>query len=167
MMCEQFGLLSLLLTFVGSHCSNKWCAFGKLCTDLANDLLHITNWNHRTLQSPHYLKLLPPSYLKDDIPFTQAEDLDVDIPFDPSGRIINFIYDGILAIVPDLENNKEIGVAAILLTIHTLCRPLDPNKPILREDCLSLDKLQEEGIMSEVITILGRKKNLRCLRHNL
>jgi hypothetical protein len=104
--------------------------------------------------------------LNKDIPFTQAEDLDVDIPFDPSGQIDDFIDDGI-AVVPDIGNNKDRGVAAILLAIHTLCRPIDPGEPILREDCLSLDKLQEEGMMSEVVIILGWKINTRLLTLSL
>jgi hypothetical protein len=166
MMCEQFGLLSLRLTFGGSPCSNEWCVFGELCTDLANDLLHSTDWDHNSLQSPHYSKIPTPSYLNEDIPFTQAEDLDVDIPFDPSGRIDDFIDDGI-AVVPDIGNSKDRGVAAILLAIHTLCRPIDPDEPILREDCLSVDKLQEEGMMSEVVIILGWKINTRLLTLSL
>ncbi len=166
MMCDQFGLLSLRLTFGGSPCSNEWCVFGEICTDLANDLLHSKDWDHTSLYSPHASKLPPPSYLPDDFPYTQAEDLDVDIPFDPSGRIDDFIDDGI-AVVPDLDRNKDRGVAAILLAIHTLCRPLDPNEPIQREDCLSLEKLEEEGMMSETVIILGWKVNTRSLTLSL
>lgn len=51
----------------------------------------------------------------------------------------------------------------MLLAIHTLCRPLDPNEHIYREDCLSLEKLLEEGVMSECLTILGWKINTRLL----
>jgi hypothetical protein len=90
----------------------------------------------------------------------------VDIPFYPSGRIDVFIDDGI-AVVPDIGNNKDRGVAAILLAIHTLCRRIDPSEPILREDCFSLDKLQEEGMMSEVVIILGWKINTRLLALSL
>jgi hypothetical protein len=51
----------------------------------------------------------------------------------------------------------------MLLAIHTLCRPLDPNEPIYREDCLSLEKLAEEGVMSEQLVILGWQVNTRSL----
>ncbi len=121
---------------------------------------------YNPLFTPCIQKLPPPLYLPDDIPFSQAAELDIDIPFDSSGRIDDFIDDGI-AVIPDLENNKERGVAAILLAIHTLCQPLDPHKPILREDCLSLDKLAEEGMMSEVVIVLGWKINTRSLTLSL
>ncbi len=38
MMCEQFGLPSLRLTFGSSPCPNEWCLFSEICTDLANDI---------------------------------------------------------------------------------------------------------------------------------
>jgi hypothetical protein len=162
MMCDQYALLSLRLTFGGSPCSNEWCTFAELCTDLANDILHCKEWDPNLLHSPYHHLLPPPIYLDDSIPFNQAADLDVDIPPDDMGRIDDFIDDGI-AIVPDIDNNKNRGVAAMLLAIHTLCRPLDQNEPILREDCLSLDKLSEEGVMSESLTILGWQANTRLL----
>ncbi len=162
MMCENFGQLSLRLTFGGSPCSNEWCTFTELCTDLANDILHCKEWKPSLLHSPHIEKLPPAQFLDDTIPFSPAADLDLDIPDDDMGRIDDFIDDGI-AIVPDLNNNRHRGVAALLLAIHTLCRPLDPNEPIFREDCLSLEKLAEEGIMSEKLIILGWEINTRSL----
>jgi hypothetical protein len=161
-MCKQFGLLSLRLTFGGSPCSNEWCTFAELCTDLANDILHCHDWDPSLLSSPHQIKLPPTQYLDDSIPFAPAAELDVDLPNDDMGRIDDFIDDGI-AIVPDISNNKLRGVSAMLLAIHTLCRPLDPNEHIFREDCLSLEKLSEEGVMSECLTILGWKINTRSL----
>ncbi len=86
-MCEHFGLLSLRLTFGGSPCSNEWCTFAEMCTDLANDILHDKNWNPDTLHSPHQKRLPPPQYLEDDIPFSPAAELDVDIPTDDMGCI--------------------------------------------------------------------------------
>lgn len=162
MMCGNLGLISLRLTFGGSPCSNEWCTFAELCTDLANDILHSPDWNPSLLSSPHQTKLHPAQYLDDSIPFASAAELDVEIPHDDMGRIDDFIKDGI-AIVPDINNNKERGVAAMLLAIHSLCRPLDPNEPSYREDYLSLEKLSEEGRMSEVLTILGWQVNTREL----
>jgi hypothetical protein len=161
-MCENFALLCLRLTFGGSPCSNEWCIFAELCTDLANDLLHCTEWDPNTLYSPHQQKLPPPTYLDNSIPFAKAADLDVNIPVDDMGRVDVFIDDGIV-IIPDIHNNRERGVQAMLLAIHTLCRPLDQNEPIFREDCLSLDKLHEEGQLSEKLVILGWLVNTRTL----
>jgi hypothetical protein len=75
----------------------------------------------------------------DHIPFAPAAVLDVTILEDDMGRIDDFIDDGI-AIVPDLNENKNRGVQALLLTIHILFRPVDQKETILHEDCLSLDK---------------------------
>jgi hypothetical protein len=50
-----------------------------------------------------------------------------------------------------------------LLAIYTICRPLDPNEPILREDRLSLSKLTEEGSLAEVLVVLGWQLNTRTL----
>jgi hypothetical protein len=129
---------------------------------LANDILHCSDWDPSVLSSPHQSKLPPAQYLSNSIPFAPAADLDVDIPNDDMGRIDDFIDDGIV-IVPDLKDNIHRGVAAMLLAIHTLCRPLATDEPIHREDCLSLEKLSEEGVMSEILTILGWQVNTRLL----
>jgi hypothetical protein len=165
-MCQDFGLLSLWLTFGGSPCPNEWCVASELCTDLANDILHCKECNPHELFSPHAAKLLPPMYLDAAIPLAPAATLDVHIPNDDMGRIHDFIDDEI-AIVPDLNDNKFRGVQALLLAIHILFRPVDPNENIPREDCLSLDKLAEEGRLSEVLTILGWTINTRCLTLSL
>jgi hypothetical protein len=111
------------------------------CTDLANDLLNCKEWDPNTLFSPHQEKLPPPAYLDDSVPFARAADLDVNILVDNTGRVDDFIDDGII-IIPDVNNNKERGVQAMLLAIHTLFRPLDTNEPIFCEDCLSLIIIQ-------------------------
>jgi hypothetical protein len=51
--------------------------------------------------------------------------------------------------------------------IHILFRPADKNEKILREDCLSLGKLAEEGFLSETPTILGWVINTRLLTISL
>lgn len=53
MMCEQYGLMSLRLTFGGSPCPNEWCIFSEICTDLANDIFHCQDWQPHLFQSPH------------------------------------------------------------------------------------------------------------------
>jgi len=161
-MFKSFCLPSLRLTFGGSPCPNEFCVVSELCTDLANDILHCPHWNPNDLKSPHTSILLDPVTLDDSIPYHQARDLDVDIPLDDCGRIDDFIDDGI-AIIPDIGQNRHRAVQAMLLAIHTICRPLDKNEKILREDCVSLGKLEEEGTLSEEPTILGWKLNTRLL----
>jgi hypothetical protein len=155
-MCEQIGLISLRLTFGGSPCPNEWCVTSELCTDLANDILHCEEWNPTEINSPHKINLPPPSYLDKSIPFALASNLDVHvlIPEDDKGHVNDFIDKGTV-IVPDIGENKNRVVPSLLLAIHTLFRPIDKKEEIHREDCLSLDKLAEEGKLSEVLMILG------------
>jgi hypothetical protein len=114
------------------------------------------------LHSPQAPKLPTPQYLVDHIPFLPAADLDVTIPEDDMGHIDD-LFDDDISIVPDLNENKNRGVQALLLAIHILFRPVDQKETILHEDCLSLDKLAEEGRLSEVLIILGWSINTRLL----
>jgi len=81
-MYKDFSLPSLRLTFGGSPCPNEFCIVSELCTDLANDILHSKNWNHKKLKSPHTTLLSGPKLLGASIAFGQAKDLDVEIPPD-------------------------------------------------------------------------------------
>jgi hypothetical protein len=94
------------------------------------------------------------------IPFAPARQLDIVLEPDDWGKADIFIDDG-MVIIPHLSTNRDRSVQALLLAIHTLCRPLDPNKSIAKENCLSLGKLAEEGQLSETFTILGWDINTR------
>jgi len=109
-------------SFGGSLCPNEFCVASELCTDLANDLLHCPDWQPEKVHSPHSNLILDPLLLEDSVPFRQAKELDIDIPVDDWGRIDDFIDDGI-AIVPDIGNNRNRAIQAMLLAIHTICRP--------------------------------------------
>jgi hypothetical protein len=165
-MHRGFALVSTRLTFGGSPCPNEFCIVSETVTDLANDILHCQEWDPNEISSPHARNLRTAEYLSDTIPFTQAKDLDVDLPHDDHGRVDDFIDDGIV-IVPDIGQNKDRAIPALLLAIHTIFRPVDNNEKIKREDCLSLGKLQEEGFMSETPTILGWIINTRSLTIHL
>jgi len=137
-----------------------------LCSYLANYILHCLEWEPKVISSPHAEKLQDPILLDQQFPFTQAKELDVDIPNDNWGRVDNFIDDGIV-IVPDLQDNRNRAIQAMLLAIHILFRPVNKNEKKLREDCLSLGKLAEEGFLSETPTILGWVINTRLLTMSL
>jgi len=161
-MCNEFALPGVRLTFGGSPCPHEFCLFSEISADLANDLLHCQNWDPETLCSPHATTLPKPIVLDPIIPFGQAKSLDVILQPDDYGKVDIFIDDG-MVIIPDINTNRERAVQALLLAIHTLCHPLDPAEPIFREDCLSLGKLAEEGQLSECFTILGWNLNTRNL----
>jgi hypothetical protein len=165
-MYQGFALPSFRLTFGGSPCPIEFCTFSELCTDLANDLLHAPDWNPDLLKSPHSTLLQSPVVLDDFAEYAQLKQLDVNIPADDWGRVDDFIDDGIV-IIPDLNENRNSAVQSMLLAIHIVCHPLDSNEPIIREDCLSLSKLAEEGTLSEEPIILGWKINTRALTISL
>ncbi len=159
---KGFALPSLRLTFGGTPCPNEFCLFSEMCTDLANDILHCPSWNPKTLCSPHWNKISDPVIQSAEVEFKQAKSLDVSIPLDEWGKVDDFIDDGIV-IIPDIKDNRNRAIQALLLAIHVICRPLALLEPISREDCLSLGKLEEEGTLSECLTILGWQFNTRLL----
>ena len=61
-MCNEFAIPSLRLTFGGSPCPNEFCLYSELSADLANDLLHCPDWNPTELGSPHAASLPEPNY---------------------------------------------------------------------------------------------------------
>jgi hypothetical protein len=87
-------------------------------------------------------KGVPPQYLNEAIPLATAKDIDVDIPPDDWGKVDDFIDDGIVE-VHDIGDDKIRAIQAMLLAIHILFRPADPQEKNTREDCLSLGKIRE------------------------
>jgi hypothetical protein len=81
------------------------------------------------LSSPHASKIPNPILQPVEIEFKQAKSLDVNITLDTCGKVDDFIDDGIV-IVPDLHNNRDRAIQAMLLAIHVLCRPLADTEPI-------------------------------------
>jgi hypothetical protein len=150
----NFSLLSLRLTFGGSPCPNEFCVISEACADLANDILQSPNWDPIELHSPHTISLPLERESNNPLEFAPGKPLDVDLHPDPRGKVDIYIDDGI-TVVPDLANNRLRGSNAMALAIHTMFRPISPNEPIKRDDCLSLSKLAEEGTLSESATILG------------
>ncbi len=163
---NNFALPSLRLTFGGTPCPNEFCLFSEMCTDLANDILHCPNWDPKSLCSPHWNKISDPVLQPAGVSFNQAKNLDIAIPLDDWGKVDDFIDDGIV-IVPDIKDNRNRAIQALLLAIHVICRPIAPSEPLSREDCLSLGKLEEEGTLSERLTILGWDINTRLLTISL
>jgi hypothetical protein len=158
----DIALLSLRLTFGGTPCPNEFCIISEICADLANDILHSDNWDPTTLHSPHTISLPLEKDSSEHSPFTPGKDLDVYLFPDPRGKVEIYIDDGI-TVIPDINDNRLRGTNAMALAIHTICRPISPDEPIKRDDCLSLSKLSEEGTLAESATVLGWRINTRSL----
>ncbi len=110
-MYDAFALPSLRLTFGGSPCPPEFCIYSELSTDLANDLLHCSDWNPSELGSPHSSSLLEPKLLDALLPFTEARSLGVILEPDDWGKVDIFIDDG-MVITPDLLSNRYRSVQA-------------------------------------------------------
>jgi len=160
---KESALPSLRFTFGCSPCLQEFCLFSKMCGDLTYDILHCDTWDPNTLGSPHSSKIKEPSPSDDHISFMAEKLLDVSVPIDGYGKIDIFIDNGIAVMTPDIGRYDSRALQELLLAIHTLCRPINPNDPIPREDCLSLGKGDEEGGLSECVTILGWTVNTRSL----
>lgn len=117
------------LTFGGSPCPAEFCLYSELSADSASDLLHCPAWNPKELCSPHSTTLLEPVLESSSVPFSLVRSLDVVMEPDDYGTADIFIDDA-MVIIPDLNSNRDRAVQALLLAIHTLCRPLDPAEPI-------------------------------------
>jgi len=128
-MCNEYALPSFWLTFGGSPCPPEFCLYSELSADSASDLLHCPAWNPKELCSPHSTTLLEPVLESSSVPFSLVRSLDVVMEPDDYGTADIFIDDA-MVIIPDLNSNRDRAVQALLLAIHTLCRPLDPAEPI-------------------------------------
>ena len=159
---DEYALPGLRLTFGGTPCAYEFCVASELCTDLAQDILHASEWDPRVISSPHAAKIPDPILLADTIPFGVAKELDVQITANDKGCVDDFVDDGVV-VVPDIGDNRLRGAGALPLAIHLLCRPLAEDEPVKRDDPLSLSKLSEEGTLAEQFVLLGWKINLRLL----
>jgi hypothetical protein len=75
-------------------------------------------------------------------------------PQNDQGKVDDFIDDGI-TIVADLHENSIRAINFMLLSIYYQLHPKDKNVLNKCYDCLSLGKLEEEGMLSKKINILG------------
>ena len=83
-------------------------------------------------------------------------ELIVDIQVDETGIHEMYLDDliGLGIDIPDTNNTKR-SESAPLLAIHTCARPLHEDEPIKRTPMVSRPKLDAEGRLSEIKTILG------------
>ena len=156
-------LINLRLTFGGRPNPSEWGNVSELAADLANDILKCKVQNPRTLHSPTQHIIPEASPLPDVVPLAQVAQTIVDIPAENDGKCDEYIDDSVI-VGPDINDNEKRSESVILLALYTLCRPISPNEPILREYPVSLSKHKTKGGLSEVKTILGWQYNTRTLQ---
>jgi len=131
-------------------------------TDIGNSLLANNAWNHLDLFDPISNSIEEPLSLEDSVTFHQARDLSIPIPLNDFGKIDIFIDDSI-GVAPDLGKDPTRVCQAIPLAIWTIVRPASEQDIIPRKDIISIKKLQAEGCLEEIKTVLGWVINTRSL----
>jgi hypothetical protein len=98
----------------------------------------------------------PPKFLDDSIPFAKGLELIVDIPVDPQGTTDVYI-DNLVSLVVNVEGTDNLVRCdrAPLFGIETVLCPLDPEEPIPCKTMEAMNKLESEGLLEEIKTILG------------
>ncbi len=163
---DTYLIISLRLTFGGSPCPNLWEAVGEPICDIANELIHNSQWNHLTLYDDISLQLMVPKRLPPDLPFQKALQLAVDIPIDDLGKGDIYIDDSIF-VTPDIGNNIERVAKAVPLAINTVARPVSHHEPLPRKELISQKKFLAEASFEESKIILGWRIDTRNFKIQL
>lgn len=127
--------------------------FSEAVSDLSNDIIDDTTWDHENLVSPISQKLNKPISQPTTIPFGSARPLIVYIP----NRLafIDGYIDDAISVGDDLNNAHIRSQQSVPLAIHSIFRPTDPNELSARNDSLADKKLKAEGTPKENQTVLG------------
>jgi hypothetical protein len=116
---NDLAIITLRLTFGGVPCPYQWGVMSETICDLANELIKSNKWNPLILHALVQHQILPQEYLPDNVPFSKAHKLIVNVPFDPRGNIDCYIDDtpGLTVNIPGTKNASCLE-AAIPLAIE-------------------------------------------------
>jgi hypothetical protein len=109
-------LMALRMMFGGAPCPSIWGVISESMADLGNALLQNPLWDHNMLYNPVTSDLGFPISLDDSIPFHQAADLSVSVPYNVKGKIDIYI-DDFIGVAPDIANSVSGVSQAIPLAV--------------------------------------------------
>ena len=132
---------------------------------LATDILHDTSWNPNDLHSPHKDTLQPPEFAPPEEPFSRAKPLAIHIPLRET--MTDGYIDDAITFAVQLALNILRAQNALPLSVYTIFKPASPPELNIREDPLSLRKLEGDGTPSEEKIVLGWPLNTRSLSIHL
>lgn len=156
--CSAFDdllLVSPWLTFGRTPCPNLRKTIGEPVCDLANEVIHNSQWDHSSLYDPLSLQLLVPKRLPPDKHFGQALPLAVAVPVDNKGKGDIYIDDSIF-IYPGLYSNIKRIAKAVPLAIIDFARPIFDDEPLPQ-----MKKIMAEVSLEECKMVLGWLINTR------
>ena len=158
-----FFLISLRLTFGGKPNPSEWCCIAEPICDLSNDILNCPEWDPSKLHSPLQDKMPSAEPDLDKSAFHPALPLMMSIPILPFGKCDEFIDDvGTVGVDTGPDSILRLESAAPL-AIACVARGLDPEDELVRDDFMCLHKMEAEGGLREILTILGWIINTRKL----
>ena len=163
----DLACISTRLTFGGAANPPSWCSFSEVATDLANEILQCTEWDHNTEFNPVLPTISAPKRLPSYGHFADAKPTAVRVPTNHAGKVDDFIDDLILVFV-DREDNCQRSPKAPLLAGHITSRPhAGDSEPIPRRPIFGPEKLAAEGVPAEEQIVLGWRLNTRSLTIHL
>jgi hypothetical protein len=112
-------LMALRMTFGGSPCPSMWGLTSETITDVCNTLIQCASWDYQNFYDELSDSIPNPISLPDNIPFTPARELSVEIPTNDLGKVDVFI-DNNIAITPDIGDNTTRVIRAIPRAIHSM-----------------------------------------------
>jgi hypothetical protein len=155
---EEIGSILTRLPFGSSPGPAMFSCISESTFDLARDLMECELWDPAELPPPLHETVPPPRRLDSDIPFGEALEVAVSLPPDAKGALDGYIDDAFAAVLDTHENAPMVHRTALcsLMSLHLTCRPLDPeHEPVPRPHVASKKKLEAEGALAELITVLG------------
>jgi hypothetical protein len=165
---EQIILLPLRLTFGGSACPAEWCVVLEMVTDLTNRILNHEYWDTSVI-FPSLASMVPTTNLYPIYTdYAKARPILVDLSSAENevGRADVYVDDiCTIGVLHYKEREQKLRYAA-LLAMDCRGSPITNNDEpscIIRDNIVSLDKLQAEAGLSEVKTLLGWELDTRHL----
>ena len=142
------------MPFGGAPCPSEFALAADLIADTINDLLDDKNWKHEEVYSDMIHEIPDPIPLPDDIPYTEARNLAVNVPVGRNGKTDVYV-DDFITIGPDLDDTLNRMIKAPATGIHDIVDNLINSNQIPRDDILPIDKMKAEGAAEERKICIG------------
>ena len=150
---KKYIAIPLRMPFGGAPCPSEFALFSDMITDTINDLLKDKNWDNTTIFSDVIKDIPPPIPLPDNIPFSQAKPMRVELPDEDFGKADVFLDDIISCIVDKGDNLDRITKAPS--TIIEATARQGSTMGVKRDPMIEPEKAKAEGPAEEVKIILG------------
>ena len=126
---KKIAYILLRLPFGVANGPNDYSIISESISDLTNDVLREITFDPNEIHSPIRSELDDPTNTyTDDVPFTPARPLFVDVPF--HFAMADGYIDYMITMVLDMKGWVEKALNAAPLVIHSLFRPTDTSDPL-------------------------------------